>query len=72
MRSRSSRVAASSRRRFLAAAGVSSVAAGLSPALLRAAEPSPGSTAETIAQALHATLSPTTDKVVHTFLLVYN
>ncbi|MFM7251250.1 MAG: DUF3500 domain-containing protein [Planctomycetaceae bacterium] len=46
--------AAIGRRRFLSAAA----ALAASPAILRAAEPSAASTAETLAQALHASLSP--------------
>lgn len=45
------------RRRFLSVAGTSAAAAVLSPALLRAAEPTAASTAESIAQALHASLT---------------
>ena len=48
---------AASRRRFLAAA-TATAAAGLSPRLLRAAEPTAASTAESIAQTLHASLTP--------------
>lgn len=49
---------AASRRRFLASVGTTAAAAGLSPAILRAAEPTASSTAESIAQTLHASLTP--------------
>ena len=58
MRSPARRDATLNRRRFLSVAGASAAAAGLSPSVLRAAEPTAASTAESIAQALHASLSP--------------